>query len=111
MPGPLLHVGAQVTCPHATGQVAAIPSSPRVLVSGQPVVTLADTFLIAGCVFTVGTKPQPCVRVQWLVPATRVFVNGAPAILQTSSGICLSADQIPNGPPLPLVVQPRAVAT
>jgi hypothetical protein len=111
MPGSLLHVGAQVICPHATGQVTAVPSSPRVLVNGQPVVTTADQFLVAGCVFMVGTKPQPCVRVQWLVPAVRVFVNGAPAILQTSTGLCLSADQIPAGPPNVVVVQPRVIGT
>jgi hypothetical protein len=111
MPGPLLHVGATVICPHAAGQVTAIPSAPRVLVSGQPVVTLADQFLIAGCPFTVGTKPQPCVRVQWLVPAARVLVNGAPAILQTSVGLCLSADQIPAGPPNAVAVQPRVIGT
>jgi hypothetical protein len=111
MPGPLLHVGAQVLCPHATGQVTAIPSAPRVLVSGQPVVTIADQFLIAGCAFSAGPKPQPCVRVQWLVPAARVLVNGAPAILQASVGLCLSVEQIPAGPPNAVAVQLRVIGT
>jgi hypothetical protein len=51
------------------------------------------------------------VRVQWLVPATRVFVNGQPAILQTSAGLCLSAEQIPQGPPVVAVTQPRVIGT
>jgi len=37
-------------------------------------------------------KPQPCIRVQWLVPAARVLVNGQPVLLQTSTGLCLSPE-------------------
>ena len=114
MPGFLLHVGAVALCPHG-GQVSIISSNTRVLVSGQPVATFSDTYTVAGCPFQVpvpgGTKPQPCVKVQWLVPATRVFVNGQPAILQTSSGICQSAEQIPQGPPTVAVTQVRASGT
>jgi hypothetical protein len=81
-----------------------------VLVSGQPVATMADTTLVAGCVFTVPPgKPQPCVRVQWLVPATRVFIMGQPVLIQTSTGLCLSPEQIPNGPPTIVAPQPRVV--
>jgi hypothetical protein len=107
MPGFLFHVGAAATCPHG-GQVATIPSSGRVLVSGQPVATLADICLIAGCTFA-PVKPQPCVKVQWLVPATRVFVNGQPVILQTSTGLCQSAEQIPQGPPIVVATQSRVI--
>lgn len=114
MPGFLVHVGAAAMCPHA-GQVSIVSSNTRVLVSGQPVATLADTFTVAGCPFQipfgVGTKPQPCVRVQWIVPATRVFVNGQPVILQTSGGVCLSVEQIPQGPPTVTVTQTRVVGT
>ncbi len=111
MPGPLVHVGAVVMCTHAA-PVTAITSNARVLVSGMPVVTLADTFLVTGCPFTLPTpvpKPQPCVRVQWLVAATRVLVNGQPAILQASPGLCLSIEQIPQGPPVVASTQPRVL--
>jgi uncharacterized Zn-binding protein involved in type VI secretion len=92
--------------------VTIIPAGARVLLGGQPAATLGDTFLIAGCPFTVpGPKPQPCVKVQWLVPATRVMINGQPAILQTSTGLCLSAEQIPQGPPNVVVTQVRAQGT
>ncbi|HVR34863.1 MAG TPA: hypothetical protein VMS21_03320 [Methylomirabilota bacterium] len=111
MPGPLFHVNATAICPHA-GQVTTISSNTRVLVGGMPVATIADTFLIAGCAFTIpGPKPQPCVKVQWLVPAARVLVNGQPAILQTSPGLCLSGEQIPQGPPTVVVNQPRVIGT
>lgn len=107
MGSPLFHVGAQAICPHG-GQVSTTPGSPRVTVGGQPVATTADTFLIAGCAFTVGTKPQPCTKVQWLVPAMRVKVGGQPVVLQSSTGLCQSADQIPAGPPSIVMTQMRA---
>jgi uncharacterized Zn-binding protein involved in type VI secretion len=110
MPGPLVHVGASAICPHG-GQVTIISTNARVLVSGQPVATIADTFLVVGCAFAVGPKPQPCVKVQWLVPAARVLVNGQPAILQTSTGLGQSAEQIPQGPAIVVAAQPRAIGT
>ena len=101
-------------CPHG-GSMTTIPSNTRVMVSGQPVATMVDTSTIAGCPFQIpigtGTKPQPCVTVQWLVPATRVTVNGQPALLQTSTGLCKSAEQIPQGPPTITVNQARVIAT
>lgn len=111
MPGQLFHVGAQAMCPHG-GQVTAITANTRVLVSGQPVTVLSDNYLIAGCAFTVpAAKPQPCVKVQWLVAATRVLVNGQPPILNTSQGLCQSAEQIPAGPPIVTTTQVRVTAT
>jgi len=111
MPGFLLHVGATAMCPHA-GQISIIPSNMRVMVGGQPVATMGDTFVVAGCPFTVppGT-PQPCVKVQWLVPAMRVMVNRQPAILQNSTGLCQSAAQVPQGPPNVVVTQVRVKGT
>jgi hypothetical protein len=111
MPGPLFHVGAGAICPHA-GQVQVISSNTRVLVNGMPVATLGDIYLVAGCPFTVPPgKPQPCIKVQWLTPATRVLINGQPPILQTSVGLCQSPEQIPQGPPTVIAVQPRVIAT
>jgi hypothetical protein len=111
MPGFLMHVGATAICPHG-GQVTTIPANARVLVGGQQVATLADTYLVAGCAFTVPpTKPQPCVKIQWLVPAARVLVGGQPAILQTSTGLCQSPEQIPQGPPNVVATQVRAKGT
>jgi hypothetical protein len=111
MAGMLYQVGATALCPHG-GQVFASPGNPRVKLSGQPAATLSDVFSIAGCAFTVpGPKPQPCVLVRWLVPAARVRVGGVPAILQTSSGLCQSAEQIPQGPPNVAATQVRVRGT
>ena len=111
MPGPLLHVGAVATCPHGMGQLSIISANARVLVGGMPVATMADTGLIAGCAFMAGGKPQPCVKTQWMVPASRVLVNGSPALTAPGPSLCLSADQIPAGPPVIASCQPRVIAT
>jgi hypothetical protein len=111
MPGPLFHVGATAICPHG-GQISVISSNARVVVSGMPVATLGDQYLVAGCAFTVPpAKPQPCLRVQWLVPAARVLVNGQPPIIQVSTGLCLSPEQAPQGPPTIVASQTRVIAT
>jgi hypothetical protein len=114
MPGPVLTITSVMTCPHG-GQVSIAPGSARVSVLGQPVATMADQYLIAGCPFQVpigtGTKPQPCIRIQYTVPATRVTSMGQPLVLATSTGLCLSAEQIPQGAPIPVTIQPRVIAT
>ena len=110
MPGPLFHVGAGAICPHG-GAVTTISANARVLMSGMPVATLGDTYLVAGCVFNVSGAPHPCLKVQWLVPAARVLVNGQPAIIQTSVGLCQSGDMSPQGPPVIIATQPRVIAT
>lgn len=110
MPGPIVHVGATITCSHG-GPATIAPGNPRVLVSGQPVATLADQFLVAGCAFNISGGPHPCVRIQWITPAVRVLAGGSPVILQTSAGLGLAADQAPQGPPAVLATQPRVIAT
>jgi hypothetical protein len=105
MPGPIVHFGATVMCSHAGTALATTPF-PRVTVSGQPVVTLTTQYAIAGCGLT-GTGTPPCVTAQWVVGAMRVLAGGAPVAIQTGTSITT-----PTGSPmLPLMVQPRAVAT
>lgn len=115
MPGFLMHVGAACQCTHGA-PANIVPAQPRVLVSGQPVATMTSQVLVAGCVFTLpGPKPQPCVTVRWLMPSARVLVMGQPAMLLpapgTGPGLCQSAEQIPQGPPIVSAVQPRVIAT
>jgi len=75
-------------------------------VSGQPVVTTATPYVVAGCALT-GTVNPPCVTGQWLVGAIRVLVGGAPAALQSGSSVCTPTGQ----PMLPVASQVRVVAT
>ena len=113
MAGFMLHVGATTQCFHAA-PATAMTSNVRVFVSGAPAVTAADVFTVAGCPFTIPVpKPQPCVTIRW-APATRVFINGQPAVVQmpgSGQGICQSAEQIPQGPPNVVVTQVRARGT
>lgn len=113
MPGPMLHLGAGVSCPHAAPAQGA-PGSARVLLSGAPASTMADQWTVVGCPFQVpigtGTKPQPCVKVLWSVPAGRVLIQGSPALLATSTGIGQSVEQIPQGPAAVSAVQTRVTA-
>ena len=106
MPGYLFHATASAQCPHG-GMISTIATNSRVLVNGLPVATLGDSCIVTGCAFNVSSKPSPCIKVQWLVPAARVQVNGQPVILQTSTGICLSPEQVPQGPPVVTANQMR----
>ena len=99
MPGFLLHVGAQVQCAHV-GQAQPTVPNPRVLVSGQPTVTMASPYVVAGC--TLPPPPAangPCVTAQWMTGATRVLSNGQPLLLLDSQALCA-----PTGTPLLIVV-------
>jgi hypothetical protein len=105
MPAPILHLGATVLCSHA-GQATPAAPFPRVMASGQPIVTLTSPWLIAGCALT-GTPTPPCVTGQFLMGATRVLAGGAPVVTMVSQSTC-----VPTGTPmLPVMAQTRALAT
>jgi hypothetical protein len=92
-------------CSHA-GQATPVAPFPRVLLSGQPAVTLSSPYVIAGCALT-GTPNPPCATGQWLVGATRVLAGGAPVASMTGSSTC-----IPTGTPLvPVSAQTRVLVT
>lgn len=112
MPGPIYHVGATAMCPHG-GQMTTISSNTRVLVNGMPAATMADVSTVAACAFQLpaGPTPSPCLKVQWIVPATRVTVMGQLVLLQTSQNLCLSPAQAPQGPATVTVNQTRVIAT
>lgn len=107
MPGFLLHLGATVLCSHA-GQAQPTVVNPRVLVNGQPTVTLPAPYLVAGC--TMPPPPSgngPCVTAQFVSSATRLTSNGQPLLLMDSQAICA-----PTGTPLLIVAtQTRVTGT
>lgn len=114
MPGFIVQIGATINCTHGAS-ATVVPSQPRVKVGGQFVAVLPDTTTVAGCPFQVpigtGTKPQPCVKIQWTVPATRVKANQQFVLVQSSSGLCQSAEQIPQGSPIIASTQVQVKAT
>ncbi len=107
MPGFLLHVGATVLCAHA-GQAQPTTPATRVLLGGQPAVTIATPYVIAGC--TMPPPPSgngPCVTAQFITAATRLTTMGQPLLLLDSQSICT-----PTGTPLlPTVSQVRVTGT
>lgn len=107
MPGFLLHVGATVTCAHG-GQAQPTVPNPRVLVSGQPTVTLSAPWVVAGCAFPPPPAGNgPCVTAQFIVGSVRVTSLGQPLLVFSSQAICA-----PTGTPtIVMASQTRVAAT
>jgi hypothetical protein len=77
----------------------------------MPAAVLTDKGLVAACTFTVpGPKPQPCVTTRWTVGATRVVSNAVPLLINPPGAVCVSAEQIPGGPPIITGSQTRVIA-
>jgi len=99
MPGFLLHFGATVLCSHG-GQAQPTVPNPRVLVSGQPTVTLPGPWVVAGCALPPPPAANgPCVTAQFVSSAVRLLSNGQPLLLLDSQAIC-----VPTGTPLMIVM-------
>jgi hypothetical protein len=105
MPG-LLNLSSVMMCPHG-GQVQSITSNTQVQAVGDFVLRSSDTFLIAACPFFLGPAPHPCMTVQWVQPAARSQVSGGYTLTEASVGLCLAADQAPQGPVTIVATQPR----
>lgn len=103
---PLFQSTATLLCPHG-GQGTTIASGTRVLFGGIPAAVLSDLTTIAGCTFVVANKPQPCVRVTWTTGASRAQASGRPVLMQSSTGLCLSAEAIAQGAPVVVATQTR----
>lgn len=107
MPGFLLHFGATVLCSHA-GQAQPTVVNPRVLVSGQPTITISSPYVVAGCALPPPPAANgPCVTAQFITSAIRITSNGQPLLLLDSQAICA-----PTATPLMIVMtQTRATGT
>jgi hypothetical protein len=106
MPGPIVHLGATVQCTHQ-GTATPVTTSPRVTVSGQPIVTMTSSYAVAGCTFpAMSSGAPPCATAAWTMGAVRVTSMGQPVILQDSQATC-----VPTGTPLLIMTtQPRVTA-
>ena len=111
MAGQLLTTTSTLQCPHG-GTVAIVSANTRVKAGGTPLALATDTFTIAGCPFQIpiglGTVPSPCIQVQWVVTNLRTQVNDTPTLSTNSSGLCLAATQVPQGPVSIVQAQPQA---
>lgn len=105
----LVEMSATMTCTHQ-GQILPTGSAPsaRVTLGGQPALKgTAPVYSIAACAFTTpdGT-PKPCTTAQWTVNATRVLIEGMPALLSSSTGITIGPLGV-QGTPSVMVSQVR----
>ncbi len=96
MPGYILHVGDTMMWParRSDHDRSRQPAGDGVGHAGRD--HGRQAILVAGCPFVVANVPQPCLQVQWIVPATRVTAGGSPVIVQSSTGLCMGA--APQGP-------------
>lgn len=96
----LLTTASSLQCPH--GGTVTIASTNAKVGATASLALSTDTFTIAGCPFQIpvgtGTVPHPCVKVQWVATNMQVKVDGTPTLSQSSQGLCLAADQAPQGP-------------
>lgn len=99
-------MGATVLCAHGGQAIPTVPS-PRVMVSGMPIATIAAPYSIAGCAFVPPAGNGPCVTAQWIVGAVQVMSEGQPVAILTGTATC-----VPTGTPLiPVQAQMRVIAT
>ena len=95
--GALLTTASILMCPHG-GTVTAISSNTQATAGGSPLVRGSDTFIIAGCPFTLpGPVPSPCMTVQWMQTDTESKAAGDFTLSMSSMGMCLAATQAPQG--------------
>ena len=93
-------------CSHGGQAIPTVPS-PRVLVSGMPIATIAAPYVVAGCAFVPPAGNGPCVTAQWVAGAVQVTSEGQPVVIMTGVAVC-----VPTGTPLLAVAaQTRAIAT
>jgi len=106
--GQLLTVTSILQCPHG-GSVSAVTTNAVAAAGGGDIVRASDTFLIAGCPFTLPGPPpvpHPCMTVQWVTSALMNSVLGDDVLTENSVGVCLAADQTPQGLVMVSFMQP-----
>ena len=108
MAAALLTTASSLQCPHG-GTVTIASTNTKVLATAA-LALATDTFTIAGCPFQIpvgpAMVPHPCVTVQWTKTNIQTTVNGTPTLAQDSAGLCLAADQVPQGPVSVVQAQP-----
>jgi len=107
MPGPLLHLGADVSCAHQGPATPAAPN-PRVTVSGQPTALLSVPYVVSACTLPPPTVANgPCVSAIWSVGTVRVTSAGQPLAILGGVAQC-----VPTATPLlTKSAQTRVIAT
>ena len=85
MPGDILNISSTVMCMHG-GSAILTTANTKVMVDNVPALLESDVHSVAGCPFQIpigtGTKPSPCIRIEWSAGSTKMQVNGAGVLVQ-----------------------------
>jgi hypothetical protein len=113
MPGNILTAGSTVMCTHG-GQAILTTSNSKMMVDNMPALLESDVHTVAGCPFQIpigtGTKPSPCVRIEWSAGSVQLTVNGTGVLVRSSVGKCLSPEGAPQGVAIIANTQVRTTA-
>jgi hypothetical protein len=100
MPGFILNIASTVLCMHG-GSAILTTSNTKLNVDNLPALLESDIHAVAGCPFQIpigtGTKPSPCIRIEWAAGSTQVKVNGVGVLVQSSIGKCFSPEGMLQG--------------
>jgi hypothetical protein len=91
-----LTIASQIMCPHG-GQAILSNSNSKVRAGGAFVLLQADIHSVAGCPFMIGTKPSPCIKIEWSAGASKTKAASGKPLLQSSIGTCYSPENAPQG--------------
>ena len=96
-------------CPHG-GMAQGQPTTSALVIDGAVPLLASDPIIISGCPSTgPDDEPTPCLWVQWVDPACSVTISGQPALCSASTGLCVTADGVPQGPIELVSLQTRVV--
>jgi len=105
----LLTTQSAIQCPHG-GSARLTTANTRVQVDGGFVLLENDQHVVTGCPFMAGSKPQPCIRIQWSAGAQKLKINGQAALTESSVGLCSTAEQITQGKAIVVNTQSKGSA-
>ncbi|MCE4555806.1 hypothetical protein [Pelomonas cellulosilytica] len=98
---------SSVMCPHG-GQAVLFTSNTQALLPSGPVLLMTDVHPVVGCTFAPGGVPLPCVTIQWLTGSLQSTINGVPALMDNSVGLCLNPSSVPQGTAIVVQTQTQA---
>ncbi len=109
MPGSLLTTASTIQCPHG-GRAILTTSNTKGYAQSMPALLDTDVHIVAGCPFTIGSKPSPCVRIEWTAGASRASANGTAVLVESSLGKCHSPEGAMQGVAIIVNTQSKASA-
>ena len=100
MPGHVLTTTSTVKCTH-TGSAILTTANAKVMVDNAYALLESDIHSVAGCPFQIpigtGTKPSPCIRIEWSGGSQQLKVNETGVLVRSSVGKCYSAEGAMQG--------------